>query len=924
MAEALKNDSAQQRTVLNPKAISLRHIKLGSASSPGAVQVLGIYYYPDVVGLNGKQGFQSGQYEQQLSQEGSFSLKFPNTVGQDGMLHRERFACVTDEDFRPGDEFIEIYEDKDLLFVGVPVSYELTKSELTINGFSSFWLLKKTREKSAGVWVGAPRDALEHYLSVWQMVRGSDFSEYEIALSPEPSEITETPDGRWALRGAETTDRGVIMRATGLRQPFIAGVGVSKKVGQGGDYPHGGMRIEAAFTLEGFVPSSGVIILEAPGTPQIAMSAEGGAIKCYDGENLQTIKASGLVDGHHTMTIEWRDRWVYFYFDGSLVTSFRTPASARSANVALVSTTSAVTIVEYLSCQILRPFLFNPNKQGDYQLPGAPPAQGLEGHYHLDQDIWAGGLSESVKLGAILNPLREIDPASSESGGLYQRRVDPTINFPSSTTWMPSGPPGGEKYSCRWVGAIYLDLSKYDYALNVTYISGCRIWIGKTRTGEEYFSAWNATGGATAQCNWIKAGNSGSVAPSGLNGVLSSKISGWYTIIIEFEVQGSGGLVISYERSDSVGTFQTLGKPLSAAEGGTYSSPASSLLKLSPLGVFQDIIQYDSHYDAFQRIVESFGYQWTEMPQSLESGFFPGYVEPKTRVGRDTAYVLDSMEGTDIANRGSADDVADALLAEAQGLGDPSQKAQTTLEVFNFPMEERLFVREEQESLSDLSVEALVLQRANSLLALHAAPWEEIAARPQGKRQLVDKFPLAGELAEFKWSPGDGLRLSFPEVLVDDQNPRQIQSVNWPITPDSIGIPTAGFKQRPRGFLQVLRKMLKANIAAQRNYQGQLAKIVGTVGGNTGGQSSDAYSRVGVPVNLANLAKATVVVQTKTDASVWTFEVNAVNTGVTFTGPGRFDVTPWAGRFGSDPRMFVRGLPGTGAVEMSIELLVRV
>lgn len=934
LTNPLKGANRSERHTFDPVGVSLRHIKKGTSSSPGAKKIIDVYYYPDPIGLNGRQGFQGGSYERKLNEEGSFSLKFANAAGQDGALHRERFAVIADDDFRPGDEFIEIWRGNELLFVGLPVSYELGFADITITGYSAFWLLKKTRETATGYWVNAPRDVMEHYLSVWQAIRGTDFDGWNVAYSHG---YQTTSDGLWEYVNSESSPDGskLIMAPNKLGGGQVCVVGgdnlsFGPTYGTGGNTPHRCIRVEARLKLTGFKPDAEMtpIIYMGLDSSETIMSLEPTGIRCFiewaEGGGNVFVKSAIDENGTYHLAIERRDRWVYFFVNGALVATIKGSTKSLNLSPNLVVRNSAYKAeVSLLLLRIQRPFLSNPNQPGDYVLPGAPTPGGLEGHYHLDQDIWASTDPTAIKIGKVLHPSREVDPASSETGGIYQRRIDSIISFPTGAppAWQPAGAPNGESFSCRWVGAIYLALDEFDYALRATSDDRCRVWIAKTRLNEEYINDWTEAGHGmlTTTGPWLKAGSEAAKAPSGSTGQLAGMKSGWYPIVIEFS-QGGGaaGCIVEYTRSEAPGTWQYLG----AGPGSSFGLPADKVLKLSPLGLYQDNIQFESHYEAFQKIAAAFGYQWVETPQSLESGNFPGYVAPAARIGRDTEYVLDSIEATQVGNRGNADDVADAILAEAQGLGDPSQNTQLTIEVFNLPSIGDLYMAQEQESLSDLNLEALVLQRARSLLALHLTPWEEIGAQPQGKRSLVDKFPLSGELAEFKWEPGDGIRLDFPQVNVVDENPRQIQGISWPIVPDGIGVPTASFKQRPRNFKETLRTMLRGSIASQRNYQGQLVKVTGQLGGNTGAQDSDQYSRCSLPTDVSRVVSATLVVQYKTDASAWTIEVNGSNTGVKFTTSGRYDITPWVRRDASNPRCYARGVGGTGAVEVVVELLI--
>lgn len=931
--------TSDERYLLDPTEVTLRHIKMGDGSQFGSVKVLDFNFYPDPVGLNGALGFQNGSYDRKVSEEGTFTVTFANGAGQDGVLHRDRFALLDEEQYRPGDEWIEVWRGQTCEFVGTPTSYDLSLTTLTITGYSAFWLLKKSREKAAGYWATAPRDVLEYYLSVWQGVLSQSFEGWnEIATETTP---LTSADGVWQYAYTKNGRNGPIIYSPTGKSSGSALLNVTAfSIPTGATVTHHGWRAEARVVmLNEFGDTGGwyfqvgdFTTLEANSRCWINIEVSG--ITIYNGAAHEK-HSYKLAAGEHTVCIERRDRWDYFYVDGKLIGYLAAPKTAPKVlrvNLGTGATLPSVAIeieVKEVHVQRNRPFLYDSAHPGPYDLPGAPPVGGLEGHYHRDEDTWRTAWATASKIGKLLHPSRESDPSAQSSGGLYQNRIDKTLNFPSSTTWMPPGPREGEYFSSRWVGSVYLDFDNFDFVFRVESDDRIRVWIGKTQWNEEYINDWNEAGhGMTLVAGaWLKAGSAAGVAPTGSSGILSGMSSGWYPIIIEYSNgAGPSGVKVEYSRSDSYTLWSVLGLPAAPGEGGTHGEPAASIVRCSPIGVYQATVQFDSHYDAFQNVVAMFGYQWIETPQSLESGKFPGYVEFSDRIGSDTDYVLEREESTEIAAKGSADDLADAIVAEAAGLGDPSQSAQITAEIFNYPYEDRLFIQQEQESLSDINIEALALQRGRSLLALRNDVWEEIGAKPSGHRRLVDQFPLTGVLREFKWAPGDGLRLHFPEVKIEDATPRQIMSLSQPFVPDGFGVPSATFRQRPRSLVRTLREMIRQTTTARRNYQGQLVAVQGSVGGNSGGQSADANSRVVIPSNMTSIAAATISVIHKSDTSEVELTVGGVATGIKVVRPGRYDVTPWIYTTSTMTvnRMLASFTGGTGTIELVLELLVRV
>ena len=169
--------------------------------------------------------------------------------------------------------------------------------------------------------------------------------------------------------------------------------------------------------------------------------------------------------------------------------------------------------------------------------------------------------------------------------------------------------------------------------------------------------------------------------------------------------------------------------------------------------------------------------------------------------------------------------------------------------------------------------------------------------KPKGQRDLVDTFPLTGELARMDWQPGDAPMLRLESVDVIDDSPRQITSVAWPFRPDGLGAPTVGFRQRPRSPRNALKRLSAIIYAPRRNFQGQLALVGGSVGGvdHTGGAlagCSDAYSRLALPSTTSTIASAELVVL-DLEGSDWRMEVGNIDLGENgaVTEIGRYDIS---------------------------------
>src|SRR4051794_30903745 len=101
---------------LENRSVLVRHVTKDTVAPAGsrlaAKLVAGVSFQPQPpVGVNGKSGFVGGTYEHRLNEDGSFAIRFPNSMGLDGIYHRDRFQVITDKDlYRPGNEWLEIYE----------------------------------------------------------------------------------------------------------------------------------------------------------------------------------------------------------------------------------------------------------------------------------------------------------------------------------------------------------------------------------------------------------------------------------------------------------------------------------------------------------------------------------------------------------------------------------------------------------------------------------------------------------------------------------------------------------------------------------------------------------------------------------------------------------------------------------------------
>jgi hypothetical protein len=896
--------------VLIAAPVTLRHVKRAAA---GTAVVGATYAAQGPVGVNGDRGYQSGTYEPSLNDEGTATVRLPNAVGEDGVLHRRRFACLIDSSYEIGDEWIEVWEGVPgrgrALFVGTPVDWRKTRAEVTLTLADGSALLAAQRTFAAGFWYHAPRDAFEHHTKTWRTLLADDFiGGYDaarwVAGGLTPGTVTAQPSA--ARLTPSTTDGGTTTLST-----------------FGSYWPSVSLRDSLAWRMEcrysqALVGSVGVALLLAGGGGESATLQTDAA-----GSVLGNVAFNGGVSAAQrveraiaktatdvTLAIERHDRWALFYVQGALVWAVEvnwTLATTSSPQFATVSSIGAgaggYVDLDYMIVRDLQPYLMRGTDKGDYRLPGSPTPGGLKGAYFDDAALRPVGYLNADYYLRLLAPTRRP----------YARRQDATINFPTATppTWQPTGPPSGEYFSVRWTGAIYLDLATADVTLRLDQLDdAARLWVGKTMAGQHLLTHWQSPAGLAPF----------TVTSGSLRTHLGASLTGWYPIRLEYS-SGAGTVGLVFQQSIGGGAYAVV--------------PATSL---SPFGIYEAEVRYDSHAEQIRGLVESFGYQYRVEPRSLETGLFPGEMVPRIRVGRDTDKVLEPPESTDVTVSGSARETVAALLADAAGLADQANAAQLTAEAVNFsalwatPVASRhLAVTSGYESLSDITDPALLRTRLASMLTLRSAPWEEIGARPRGAREIRDtfppSFPVAGALAAFDWEPGDGVRLRDDTLDLDDDAPRQIIAPSWPFGPDGRGAPTVRFRQRPRSQQDALRELIRTVLLPQRNYQGQVVAIDGTWSHLDG---AGAYSRIALPADAAtSVIDAELVVTYKSDTSSWTIRDGVtLSTILTFNSPGHFPILPWVQRRtdavgGSGQEFIVERVAGTGSAIFTLRLYVR-
>jgi hypothetical protein len=883
--------------VLDALPVTLRLIQ---RAATGTVVLGATLAAQSPLGINGVRGYQSGNFEPPLSEQGTMTVTLPNAAGADGKLHRNRFDCLTDATYNQGDEWIEVWHGiagrGRLLFVGTPTDWRISRSTITLTLVDGTGPLELQRETAAGFWNHAPRDVFEHYSKAWHTLIADDFAAGANATFWTTTGTTVAPGVKLTPAAINTTVSLVPVNAqwAGVSLPVTDRVWRAEMTYNRALLAADGVQFEMVSDV-----TSGTIRLGVGGAlTTLALYDFAGVL--YDSATVAQTRALTALGA--TVALECRDRWILAYVDGALAIALELDAAPAGTYRPRASITSGGTVggtitIDSILLRRAAPYLMRSTDKGDYRLPGILPSGGLQGEYFDDSDLRTYGATLAY-LRRALTPTRKP----------YARRQDPQINFASATppVFQPVGSASGTYFSARWTGAIYLDLATTDIFLQITaHQWNARVWIGKTMYGEAAMDHWNVTTGAAFT----------TTSPS-MRTHLGTSVAGWYPIRIEWvQLTGAGGLVLQQSTTGSGGAYSTV--------------PAASL---SPYGIYKAELRYDSHAEQLKAVAGTFGYQYRCEPRALETVLFPGELVPRIRVGRDTDKILSPSESTDVELAGSAQDTIQTLLADAAGLADPNNAAQLTGESVDFTAvfpaaiaDRHMMTTTAYESLADITDPGLLATRLAAMLGLRLAPWEEIGARPRGGRELRDTFPLTGSLALFAWEPGDGIRIVDDQLGFADTAPRQIIAPSWPFGPDGLGAPSIRFRQRPRSQQDALRDLVRAVLLPQRNYQGQLVIVTGTHASNPATALEDTVSIASLPLNIADLVRCELVIQVKTDASAGTLAINGTTTGLTANTTGRYDLTAFAARSAPTfPRVYAQVTGHTGVAEYALELLVRV
>jgi len=781
--------------LVDGRGFALRHIRPGAGEGAATVDVLGTalgFEWLPMSTLPTSPDLVEGSYTRRLGDAGEFTLRFPNATSSKG-LWREKFSEAGAR------EWIEIYRDGVLEFCGVIQRVEITRSTVTVSGGDGLELLKRAYERDR-VWHHAPADVMDHYTQVWTTELHEDWSD----------------TSAWTVTGAGTLtalDGQAVMTASSVGTYTQANFPIADIDGdweietgiQVMTDPWGlGVYGSIAITTTGSVNGIEIRNRQPGGTSRYGITTPDPSLGAAN--VAATIAGDTNSWGlHHVIRIRRAGRWLMGWVDDRLAMAVETGAGSLGTSIELSllwfgpaqgaspqnpnPANTCTATFDPITFRRLTPFLRRGTARGDLVLPGDYPTGGLRGRYH--------NLGANSGFGTVLERrIRSLTPVSEP----YGQRLDETIDT-TTDLFLPLKPGAADDwFGVRWTGSIWLPLTKgpIEVRLYNTDDAG-RLWVRDTRWGKQIADGWYALG--TTQ------------------GTLTGDADGWYPIIVEM-VEDAGVYAITLQVRAAAGWTDPGGTVIPANTWTTV--PATSL---SPLGCHEARIQGQSHFQIVQDAASQAGYQLLLEPMSLESGEFPGRLIPRLRVGRDTDVVLE-VDDTDAAEpimepvvtRDAAEQTT-RLIGAGAGTAD-GKGGQTMVEVADHTTG-ALFDLESWVDAGDASLPQLLEARANAELALRNTPWEEVRGAPRALERLADTWPLTGALAAMRWRPGDGLRVSVPDIGVLDRECRQLTQVTRQFAAEGSTATQVAWRQRPRSAAASLRRLALTQALGQRSYQSQ-------------------------------------------------------------------------------------------------------
>jgi len=858
--------------------------------------------------LPGSPDFAQGTYSVRDGDAGEFSVTFPNAANGEGYLYRELFDPDGDR------QFLEIWQGRELEFVGVVQRVDVDRSSVTVSGADPSVLLRKAYERDRPLQVG-PVDLIHLYTYVPRVLVADSFEGASLdpawtleLIGPSGGTTTSVVDG--AFRITETIGGQTVE----IRQaPTVAG----------GSYMDWDFR-----TVIRTAPRGGdawTVVLEARvtggGADLVRLTLDGGLnlvsarSERYPGVGSIIVAPAPIpADPTYpcTLSLEARGRWVRAFIDGRLVAFVPNlvPVGTFAVQAFLSTTTN---FLELETVSVLAPLPWLQGEQstvvyGDQESPVELPYGGLKGSYFADNDL--AGIAAGERRYRILAPDRE--PFAVRQDKAIDTNVPATLAIPPA-----GGPVGDRKLSARWTGSVYLPLASgtsTEFAVQAN--AGARLWVGNLE-GVPIIDTWDLG---------VLALDTQSVLHS-----LLGSVDGWVPIRLEwYSLENAPVVRLGF---DPDVTYTDPGGTVITPAWGGNTIPTTSL---SPMGVVDERVQGQSHFDLAYGTARDYGHSMRFRPWPFEHTFFPGLLYPERRMGRDTDVLLveeEDEKGEPILTPGRTLDSSDqAVRVRGSANGLNGNRGNLTADVMDSTAAKAaLFVTERWVDAGEVGDERLLSSRLSQELTLIGSPWEELRGTPLAQDRLADSWPLTGALAAMRWEPGDGVRVRVRDCGIDDVLPRRITQVTRTFGVEGRTGATVSFRNRPRGAALELRRLIRAQAVAQRSVTPQLVTIPGeyaisnpipvsAYGAYTrcllmpGDEVVRAYFRLAL--NTANMS-----------LQLWIGPTNVTTAlgGPWDRAPMELDVTAYARGSGTDPRVYASMFnAGAGTTITEYQLIVEV
>jgi hypothetical protein len=479
---------------VDPVRCWVRHVRRTVAGETGTTIAAAVFIREPEDALGGRQGWQEGTVTAALSDTGELKITLPNAVGEDGKRHARRFAYFTNDAYRPGEEWLEVYrEPSEILAVCTPYKGRKDRNVVELIGYDVAGLLNRFRGSELDVWDGhAPRDVFEHYTRLPGLILGTDFTGFTL---PNVGGTGAWAGTAWSMTNTRVGPHGGprLGYLPALATPEILVAPAAMPAGQQTDCWSAEFRgriVRVADAAAGYLKvrqgGIGATILfdgrvRVDGTSTAVDRASGPPGP--DAYGKLRVSPTGAISVR--VVVRYDRCWLLI--NGEVVCDWRRNIAATPTGVSAwdgangsvsIACSGGIVDVDSYHIEVLRPFAMRGADKGSYRLPGIPPPGGLRARYYNAAGAQANFATYPARIS------RALDLSSEPTID----RLEPALDLPKGDT-VPSM---AGAYLARWTGSIYLDLAASDRQIRLGEQGGyVRVLIGKTiRNRDELLNRW--------------------------------------------------------------------------------------------------------------------------------------------------------------------------------------------------------------------------------------------------------------------------------------------------------------------------------------------------------------------------------------------------------------------------------------------------